>query len=58
MSSGLATKETLSQVPRGGWESLLHGDGPDTNFIFVQQYVIVVGLHFKLNTMYIMYMTI
>jgi hypothetical protein len=35
VSSGLATRVTLTRLLRGSWESLLHGDGPASDFIFV-----------------------
>jgi hypothetical protein len=35
----------------GGWETLLHRGGPASDLIFVQQYVIVVGVHFKWYTL-------
>jgi hypothetical protein len=50
VNSGLATKVTLtSVVGRGRWESLLHGAEP-APFIFVPQYVTVVGFRFKWQT--------
>jgi hypothetical protein len=35
------------------WKRLLHKDGPLSDLIFVPQYVIVVGLHFKWYTLYL-----
>jgi hypothetical protein len=35
----------------GAWESVLHGGGPASNFIFVPKYVIVAGLCFKWYTL-------
>jgi hypothetical protein len=53
VSSGLATKVTLIRVSRGGSESLLHGDGPASDFICVPYYVTFVGLRFKWDILYI-----
>jgi hypothetical protein len=38
VSSGLATRVILIRVSRAGWESLLRGGGPTSNFIFVTQF--------------------
>jgi hypothetical protein len=34
-----------------GWESLLHGGGPASDFIFILQCIIIFGLHFKWYTL-------
>jgi hypothetical protein len=39
-------------VNSGAWESLLHEDGPASDFIFVPWYVIVVGLYSMWHTLH------
>jgi hypothetical protein len=34
------------------WDSLLHMDGPISDFIFVPLYMILTGLHFKWYILY------
>jgi hypothetical protein len=50
MSSDPATEVILTSVSGGGLESLLHGRGLASDFIFVQQKVTVLGLCFECNT--------
>jgi hypothetical protein len=47
ISSGLATRVTLTPRHEGGWKSLLHGVGHDCDLTVVLQYVIVLGLTVK-----------
>jgi hypothetical protein len=53
VSRGLATKVSFTRVSREGKYNLLHEGGPASGFIFVLQYVIVIGLRFKSYTLYI-----
>jgi hypothetical protein len=51
LSNGPATNFDSSVTMEGGRESITQG-GPAYDFIFVPQYVIVVGLRFKWYTLY------
>jgi hypothetical protein len=50
VSIGLATRATLPECHGGGWVNILHGGGPASDFIFVPQCVIVVGLRFMMQS--------